>query len=98
MITRDLRAVLETALSKDRNRRYATAEELAEELRRVRENQPIRARPIGPAARLGKWAARNPVLAGAFAGLLLLVVLLLANKWIVRKTSPESDSGSSDRR
>ncbi len=29
---------------------------------------------------------------------IVLVVLLLANKWIVRKTIPQSDSGSSDRR
>src|SRR6185436_7045507 len=55
----DLAVVLETALEKDVGRRYATALELAEELRRVREYEPIRARPAGPLLRLRRWSRRN---------------------------------------
>lgn len=65
----DLRVVLETAMEKDRDRRYLSALDFAEDLRRVREMQPIRARPVGRAARLGRWAMRNPALASAVGGL-----------------------------
>ncbi len=64
----DLEVVLETALEKDVSRRYASALDLAEELRRVREYEPIRARPAGPFLRLARWSKRNPVLATATIG------------------------------
>jgi eukaryotic-like serine/threonine-protein kinase len=63
----DLRTVLETALDKDPDRRYRTAGDLAEDLRRVRMREPIRARPMGPARRLVRWARRNPAVAASVA-------------------------------
>ncbi len=65
-IPRDLRVAIETALDKDRNRRYKTALEFAEDLRRVRCYEPIKARPAGTVLRLRRWTQRNPVLATAF--------------------------------
>ena len=56
----DLKVVVETALEKDRDRRYQTALDLAEELRRVRMHEPILAKPVGPLVRLQRWAQRNP--------------------------------------
>ena len=44
--------MLEKALQKRPEHRYATALELAEELGRVRARQPIRTRPAGPLLRL----------------------------------------------
>ncbi|MBL8863238.1 MAG: protein kinase [Planctomycetes bacterium] len=73
----DLAIVLETALEKDVGRRYPTALELAEELRRVREYEPIRARPAGPLLRLSRWAQRNPVLATATIGSILALSIAL---------------------
>ncbi|MBK7875990.1 MAG: protein kinase [Planctomycetes bacterium] len=67
-LSSDLVVVLETALEKDVARRYATALEFAEELRRVREYEPIRARPAGPLLKLTRWSQRNPVLATATLG------------------------------
>jgi len=46
-IPRDLHAVLEVALEKDRDRRYQTAADFADDLARVRRNEPIHARPPG---------------------------------------------------
>lgn len=56
---RDLQVVIETALERDPGRRYASALELAEDLRRVIELQPIRARPVGWAVHLRRWTERN---------------------------------------
>ena len=77
----DLAVVLETALEKDVGRRYASALEFAEELRRVRVYEPIRARPAGPMLRLRRWTQRNPVLAtatiGSMAALSIALVVAL---------------------
>ena len=59
-IPRDLTIVLQAALEKDRDRRYQTALDLAEDLRCVREREPIRAKPIGPLRRTILWAQRQP--------------------------------------
>lgn len=58
---RELESICLKCLEKDPERRYATALEFAEDLRRYLEHQPIRARPIGPLRRAGRWARRNPV-------------------------------------
>ncbi|MBK8979577.1 MAG: serine/threonine protein kinase [Planctomycetes bacterium] len=81
---RDLEVVLETALRKEPERRYATALDFAEDLRRLRELQPILARPTGPLLRAGLWARRNP-LVSAFVVLLLVSQVLLG--WQVHRTS-----------
>jgi serine/threonine-protein kinase len=54
-VPRDLAAVVSVAMDPDPTRRYATALALAEDLRRVRDKQPIRARPAGVALRLRRW-------------------------------------------
>ena len=59
----ELRIVLACALEKDADRRYATAEDFAEDLMRVRELRPIAARPVSRWLRTKRWAQRNPVVA-----------------------------------
>jgi len=73
LVSRDLAAVLRAALDKDPDRRYQTALDFADDLCRVREGRPIRARPAGPALRLSRWARRNPVVAGGLAAVVLLL-------------------------
>jgi serine/threonine protein kinase/formylglycine-generating enzyme required for sulfatase activity len=72
-IPTDLRVVLETALDKDRERRYATALDFAEDLRRVRGFEPITARPAGPLNKLARWCRRGPALAASLFGLLAVL-------------------------
>ncbi len=67
----DVAVVLETALEKDRGRRYATALALAEDLRRIRQYEPIRARPAGIPVRFARWVRRHPALAAATIGTIL---------------------------
>lgn len=72
-IPRDLSIVVSKTLEKDRERRYETAADLADELRRVRAREPIFARPAGPLTRTGRWAERNPVVATLLCSLILVL-------------------------
>jgi tetratricopeptide (TPR) repeat protein len=73
-LPRDLETICLKCLAKEFTKRYATALELAEDLRRWHAGQPIRARRVGRLERGWKWARRNP----AVAGLLTVVLLVLA--------------------
>jgi tetratricopeptide (TPR) repeat protein len=70
-IPKDLGAVLDTALEKDPDRRYATALDFAEDLRRVRELRPVAAQPISAPERAVRWARRHPAQAALAAVLVL---------------------------
>jgi WD40 repeat protein/tRNA A-37 threonylcarbamoyl transferase component Bud32 len=70
-VPRDVEAVCLKCLEKDPARRYASAEELAEDLSRWLRGEPTVARRVGVLGRTWRWCRRNPVLAGLFA---LLVV------------------------
>src|SRR5262245_27162740 len=52
----------------DADARYATAGDLADDLRRFVEGRPIATRPLGRAGRLRRWARRNPVTAALTGG------------------------------
>jgi hypothetical protein len=73
-VDRDLETITLRCLQKDPDARFATADALADDLRRYLEGRPILSRPVGPAARGWRWARRNPLLAGV-SGLALLAVL-----------------------
>jgi WD40 repeat protein len=66
--------VVERAIDKEPTRRYQTAAELAEDLRRFVEDRPIRARRVGGAERTWRWCRRNPVVASLMAALMTLLL------------------------
>ena len=72
----ELKIVMETALEKNRNRRYQTALALAEDLARIRKHEPIKAKPPGPILRLRRWVQRKPAVAASVAGLVVALGLL----------------------
>lgn len=74
-IPRDLETICLKCLEREQARRYATAQELADELQRFLNGQPIQARPISTSARVWRWCRRKPVAAGLLA---TAAVLLLA--------------------
>jgi WD40 repeat protein len=63
----DLETICLKCLSKDPARRYPTAAEFADDLRRFIDRRPIEARPVGAVERLMKWAARRPAVAALSA-------------------------------
>ena len=62
---RDLEAICMKCLQKEPRRRYASAEQLADELERYLKHKPLKyTRPVGGAEKLWLWCRRNPVVAG----------------------------------
>ena len=60
---RDLETICLKCLDKEPARRYASALEVAEDLRRFLERSPINGRRVGPIERLRKWAGKHPTTA-----------------------------------
>ncbi len=83
-VPRDLETICLKALAKSPARRYASAGELANDLRRYLAGEPIAARPMGHAERLWRWCRRYPLA----ASLLVMVSLgSTAGFWYLSRLS-----------
>jgi tetratricopeptide (TPR) repeat protein len=74
-VPRDPETICLKCLEKDPRRRYASAAALAEDLERFQRDEPIAARPVGPAGRVLRWTRRHPTGAALVATALALVGL-----------------------
>jgi WD40 repeat protein/serine/threonine protein kinase len=82
-IPRDMETIVLKCLCKDAADRYATAEDLGEDLQRFLADQTILARRTGPVEHLRRWCRHNPALAAAcgLAASLLVAVTTLSLGW-----------------
>jgi WD40 repeat protein len=77
-LPRDLETICLKCLEKSPAKRYGSAAELADDLERWANVQPIRARRIGRLGRASRWVQRNPVLASVCAASAAVIVVLSA--------------------
>ena len=74
LVERDLDSIVMKCLEKDRSRRYATAQQLAEDLLRYLSHEPVIARPPSVAYRFQKAFRRHRTAFATAAAILLVVV------------------------
>jgi serine/threonine protein kinase/Flp pilus assembly protein TadD len=85
-IPQDLETIVSKSIEKNPAQRYATAHEMAHDLRSFLDSQPIKAKPPSWRDRIVKWSSRHP--AGVRATLLALLatagVITASIGWAVR--------------
>src|SRR5207253_1735298 len=80
----DLEAICLKAMAKRPEDRYGSCRELADDLRRWMDDEPVRARRLGWPGRMSRWCKRNPGLAqrlGITAA--CLAVVAAVGTWMV---------------
>ena len=75
-IDRDLETICLKCLEKTASRRYETAEDLSDELKRFMDGHPIQARPVGVLSQVWRWSCRRPKLAAAWSTVAALLLFL----------------------
>lgn len=96
----DLDAIVGRCLEKEPQRRYRSAADLAEDVRRHLRNEPIHARPPGTLELVRKFALRNRALVGGVAATFLAVIagLVATTIFAIRADNNATRARSSEAR
>jgi serine/threonine protein kinase len=93
----DLDWIVLKALEKDRQRRYGTPAEFAEDLRRYADDEPVRARPPSALYQLGKFSRRHRFAVGSLGTLFLAAIVFGSGMaWLAREASRERDRANQE--
>jgi serine/threonine protein kinase len=87
---RDLEAVLDKLLSREPGDRYQVGEELARDLQRIADGEPVHIRRQPLHVRLWRRARKNPVLSGAIAAAIVLLLATLSLLTVLRREKGQS--------
>jgi eukaryotic-like serine/threonine-protein kinase len=87
----ELRRVVAKAMEKEPRSRYASAEALADDLRRFQRGEPVLARPAPAPERLLRWTRRNRTATRALAAALVMLLGTLGfGLWMQRRSGLEA--------
>jgi tRNA A-37 threonylcarbamoyl transferase component Bud32/tetratricopeptide (TPR) repeat protein len=89
-VPRDLETICLKAMAKEPPRRYATAGEMAADVRRFLAGELIRARRTGPAERAWRWAKRSPVIAALSTAIAVLLCAGIGGLWYGYRSSQQA--------
>lgn len=96
VVPKDLETICLKCLQKEPNKRYGTAEELAEELQRFRNGEPVQARPVSRLERGWRWCKRRPHVAGLAATLALVILGSLFGLTVLYLSAVKSAEAASE--
>jgi WD40 repeat protein len=91
-LSRDLETICLKCLEKNIERRFASCQALADDLRRWLEGDPIQARRIGPLQRFALWCRRNPLVAFLSGGIAVSLLLGFAVAWWLALKAQHSET------
>ena len=81
-IPKDLETICLKCLAKTRSRRYPSAREYADDLRRWLKGEPILARPVSTLEKVWRWCTRNRMAASLIASVIVLLVVVAVSTTI----------------
>jgi WD40 repeat protein/serine/threonine protein kinase len=92
-VPRELETIVLKAMAKDPSGRYATAQELADDLERFLDFKPIKAKPPSLPERLAKWSRRHTAAVWSAMAVLTLAVLgLSAGILMINRQKAETET------
>jgi len=91
-VPRNLETICLKAMEKSPEKRYQTAREMAEDLKRFLDGLPILARPTSPIEKAWRWSRRNRAVAASIAVVTLLLCGLGGMSWQNRDLSQRASS------
>jgi eukaryotic-like serine/threonine-protein kinase len=96
-VPRDLETICLKCLNKSPSRRYTTAQDLSDDLRRFLEGKPILARRVGVGERAVKWARRRPAAALLVAASIVMLGLAAGTAFSLRQQEVGRQSAKEQR-
>jgi WD40 repeat protein/serine/threonine protein kinase len=91
-VPEDLGAIVHKCLQKSPSQRYASAQDLADDLRRFLAGQPTKARPLNPFQRVMRWSARHKALVPLLVLAQCVVGLSLGLFWYADRLSRSQEA------
>jgi len=97
-IPEELETICMKALQKDQDARYDSCAQMADDLRRFINGEPILAKPVSRAERLWRWCKRNPRIAvpSGLAGVFITLTAVIAT-WAWQETSAQAQTIAAQR-